>query len=398
MGRTGIDRLQLLIVRVATLMGLLAACATSVSAPKTEVAPSVDLIAKAWQGYRQRFIDADGRVYRPRNRSDTVSEGQAYALLIASLLDDRQTFDRVMSWTQRHLSRRERTGDHLLAWHWEPGKGVTDWNSASDADLDYALALIIASHRRHDRRYIREARLVLNDLLDLETATVNGRRYLLPGNWRREDGGSVINPSYLSPAHFRVFFICTGDSRWNDLIDSSYHLIDTVSQNLGSRVGVGLAPDWLYIGSDGALTRAEGFSDRFGWDAVRIQWRLGIDALWFGEDRARRYLASMSDFYVTEWGRRGGRFFAEYSYEGQPVKEYEHTAAYAMSLAALAMTNSPILQGVLDKLQISFNQQAQRFEDTDDYYANSLALLGLIFFYEHEGRLPTLDLRRIDCR
>jgi len=385
------------ITTVLTLVSLfLAACTATGGGSRVEITPIDELITRTWQAYSQRFIDPDGRVYRPLNDGDTVSEGQAYALLIASLLDDRQTFDKVMRWTRRHLSRYERTGDHLLAWHWEADKGVIDWNSASDADIDYALALLIASSRWHDQRYTQKARLILRDLLDLETEVVNGRRYLLPGNWRQANSRYVVNPSYLSPAHFRVFFICTGDSRWNDLIDSSYHLIDTVSQDFAGIAGVGLVPDWLRIAPDGTLTHAEGFSDRFGWDAIRTQWRLGMDALWFGEDRAGRYLATLSDFYAKEWERSGGRFFAEYSYDGRPTVEYEHVATYAMSLSALATSNSPILEGVLDKLRRRFNGTAQLFEETDDYYANSLALLGLIF--HREARTPTIDLQQLDCR
>lgn len=385
---------------VATVVGLLGlllvSCAASVSDPQADTTPVTELIAKTWQGYRQRFIDADGRVFRPHNRGDTVSEGQAYALLIASLLDDRPTFDRVMRWTHTHLSRQRHAGDHLLAWHWQPGRGVVDWNSASDADIDYALALIIAAHRWHDLRYAPAAQPILNDLLSLNTKVVDGRRYLLPGNWGQGNDRTIINPSYLSPAHFRVFFACTGDARWNDLIDSSYRLIDTASRRLAGLSGVGLMPDWLRIAPDGSLTRAEGFSNRFGWDAVRTPWRLGMDALWFGEDRARRYLARLSGFYAGEWRRLDGRFFAEYSYEGRPIVEYEHTASYAMSLAALVVTDSPILEGVRDRLRSRFNDKAQLFEATDDYYANSLALLGLILY--REAQQPTIDLQTLRCR
>lgn len=375
---------------------LLGSCVAVVSDRPTEHTPAVELIAYAWDGYRQRFIDAEGRVFRPRNSGDTVSEGQAYALLIASLLNDRPTFDRVMRWTQAHLSRRQRTGDHLLAWHWQPGLGVVDWNSASDADLDYALALVIASNRWHDPRYAREARLILSDVLDLETEVAGGRRYLLPGNWRGRYNGHIINPSYLSPAHFRVFFVCTGDTRWNDLIDGSYRLIDTVSHGFAGRSGVGLVPDWFRVAQDGALTPAEGLSDRFGWDAIRTPWRIGMDALWFREDRARRYLARMSNFYTSEWSRRGSRFFSEYTYEGQPVAAYEHTASYAMSLMALAISDSPILDGVLDSLRDRFDSAVRRFKETDDYYANSLALLGLILY--REAVRPTIDLQQLNCR
>jgi len=391
---------MILRAEIAALVGvaglLLASCAAPVAGPRADTSPTGKLIARTWQGYRQRFIDADGRVARPHNKGDTVSEGQAYALLIASLLDDRPTFDRVMRWTDTHLSRQRRAGDHLLAWHWQPGLGVVDWNSASDADIDYSLALIIAAYRWHEPRYAQAARPILNDLLSLNTEVVDGRRYLLPGNWRHGNDRTIINPSYLSPAHFRVFFACTGDARWNDLVDSSYHLIDTASRRYAGFSGVGLVPDWLRIAPDGSLTLAEGFSDRFGWDAVRTPWRLGMDALWFGEKRARRYLARLSEFYAAEWRRLDGRFFAEYSYEGRPVVEYEHTASYAMSLAALVVVDSPILQGVRDRLHGRFNSQAQLFEETDDYYANSLALLGLILY--REAQQPTIDLQTLRCR
>lgn len=385
------------IIRVVGVISLLVVtCTASAYGPRVEIDPAVDLIARAWSGYGKRFIQQDGRVQRPQNGGDTVSEGQAYALLIASLLDDRKTFDRVLDWTERHLSRKGRTGDHLLAWHWEPGKGVTDWNSASDADLDYALALITASARWRDERYAQKARLILSDLLNLETEMVNGRRYLLPGSWRKGRDSYIINPSYSSPAHFRIFFACTGDPRWNDLIEGSYHLIETVSKGFAGVPGVGLVPDWLLLTADGALMRAEGFSDRFSWDAIRTPWRLGMDALWFGEDRARRYLDGMSNFYTQEWERHGGRFFAEYTYEGTPAQKYERVAAYAMSLSALARSNSPVLPGVLVKLRNAFNKEASLFEGSDDYYTNSLVLLALIFY--REGTLPTLDPRNISCR
>lgn len=385
------------IIRVVGVMSLLVAtCAASAYSPKVEIDPMIDLITRAWSGYGKRFILQDGRVQRPQNGGDTVSEGQAYALLIASLLGDRKTFDKVLDWTERHLSRRERAGDHLLAWHWEPGKGVTDWNSASDADVDYALALITASQRWRDERYARKAQAVLSDVLNLETEMVNGRRYLLPGNWRRGRDSYIINPSYLSPAHFRVFFACSGDSRWNDLVEGSYHLIETASKNLAGVPGVGLVPDWLLIAPDGALITAKGFSDQFSWDAIRTQWRLGMDALWFGEDRARRHLDRMSNFYTREWERRSNRFFAEYTYDGKPAGQHEHVAAYAMSLSALATSNSPILDGVLGTLRSRFNSEAQLFEETNDYYANSLALLGLILY--REARLPTVDVHKLSCR
>jgi len=48
--------------------------------------PSADetLLARSWETYRARFITLEGRVVRPEHGGDTVSEGQAYAMLRAA--------------------------------------------------------------------------------------------------------------------------------------------------------------------------------------------------------------------------------------------------------------------------------------------------------------------------
>src|SRR5437868_2122742 len=66
-----------------------------------------------------RFLDGylapDGRVVRHDQGGDTVSEGQAYAMLVAVATGDRSRFDRAWRWSERHLRRR----DGLMSWHWE---------------------------------------------------------------------------------------------------------------------------------------------------------------------------------------------------------------------------------------------------------------------------------------
>ncbi|MEE9123017.1 MAG: glycosyl hydrolase family 8 [candidate division NC10 bacterium] len=352
----------------------MAACAV-----KEEVHPAIRLIPTAWNGYVRAFIEPDGRVHRPLHHGDTVSEGQAYALLMASLLEDRKTFDRVMDWTEYHLSRKEQFGDHLLAWHWESGKGVTDWNSASDADVDYALALILAHRTWGDEAYLHKAQSILADILQWETAVVDGKRYLLPGTWGYDNGMYVLNPSYFSPAHFRIFGEVTGDVRWVDLTEGGYHLILKTSRSFDGRSGVGLVPDWIAIGPDGNVTSAKGFSDRFGWDAIRLPWRVGLDYFWFQEARAKQYMQTLLNFYVGEWTKQDGTFYVEYSYEGDPVQKYESPAGYAMSLAAFAAGQSPLLTDVLTKIKATYNDATNSFKDKDNYYENSLTLLGLVF-------------------
>ncbi len=340
--------------------------------------PINTLIPLAWEGYQQRFINADGRVFRPFNQDDTVSEGQAYALLMAVALDDRQTFDRVLNWTTTHLSRSQKFGDHLLAWHWEVDKGVTDWNSASDAEVDMALALLFAQAQWNHEEYRKQALRLLQDILTLETEVIGKARYLMPGNWRLGTKIRPLNPSYFSPAHFRLFYSVTNDGRWLELLESSYAFLEQLSSQEAISIRAGLVPDWIGIDVEGRLHVLKDFSTQTTWDAVRMPWRVALDVLWSHEDCGRDYLRTLEEFWMEEWELRAGQFFLEYQLSGAPMKTEEHVSAYAMALPALESIQSPLSSDVLQKVQAFFREDEQSFQNSQDYYQNSLSLLGLL--------------------
>ena len=250
------------------------------------------LLVRTWSGYRSRFIAADGRVIRPEHGNDTVSEGQAYALLRAAWMDDRATFDRVWQWTHTHLRRDGMPAPALLAWRWTAEAGVADPNVAADADADAALALLVAARKWPDSAmaYRAAARAMLTDLGEHLTALdERGRPVFLPGAWadqRAEGRGLVLNPSYLSPASFRVFHQSTGDARWLDLAESAYEVLEAACQASATT----MAPDWIRWWSSERWTIERRSEDSAGWDAVRVPWRVGTDWLWFQNPRARAYL------------------------------------------------------------------------------------------------------------
>jgi hypothetical protein len=151
----------------------------------------------------------------------------------------------------------------------------------------------------------------------------------------------------------------------------------------------------MIITADGEFEPAAGFSAAFGWDAIRTPWRVGMDYLLFQEPRARGYMGQMAEFYASEWANEKGKFFLEYTYDGRPAARYEATAAYAMSLAPLAAVRSPMLSGVLEKIETAFDRRENLFKKTDDYYENSLALLGLLLYRDSLQR--TGDFLALRC-
>lgn len=59
-----------------------------------------------WQQYRARFIEASGRVidHDPGSNERTTSEGMAYSMFFALVVNDRPTFDKLLRWTEDNLA------------------------------------------------------------------------------------------------------------------------------------------------------------------------------------------------------------------------------------------------------------------------------------------------------
>ena len=338
---------------------------------------------KTWAGFKETFISVAGRVARFKE-ADTVSEGQAYAMLRAVWLGDKKTFDSCYEWSERHLSRSGRYGDDLLAWHWKHG-AVTDWMPASDADIDYALALIFADLRWKGlapetlEDYGMKAWKGLSDILKLETYRADdGRLFLSPwilSESEKKARRLPVNPSYYSPAAFRIFADFTGDRRWLELVDTGYDVLESLVKEFDGKRGVGLIPDWAGVDRAGRFFPLEGKNPGYGWEAVRVPWRVAMDAVWFDSARAKDFFRSeFSNFFEREW-RRQGAIFSEYQYDGVCVKPYENALFYSACRISLSMRGSSITAAVNKKSKAFIHRDGEVwfFRDRNDYYVNSLA-------------------------
>ena len=346
--------------------------------------PDRELLRQSWQGYRARFVTADGRVVRPEHGGDTVSEGQAYTLLRAAWMDDQPTFDRVWRWTRTHLTRTGREGPALLAWHWSPENGgyVDDWNVATDADADVALALLMAADRwpvpstADLPGYGGSARAMLADLADHAVAADDRLvPFLLPGAWsnqRAEGRGLVLNPSYLAPASYRLFYRATADERWLRLASSAYDVLEAVCSSIPSG---GAVPDWVRWWSADRWSAEGAGGGRSSWDAVRVPWRVATDWMWFGEPRARNFLSRCLEPFVRRHTQAGEGLAVERSLTGGVLGANDHPLANAMF--AFALSEPRERDELLARVQgqVVTGPDGLFFGDADRYYVNSLAYL-----------------------
>jgi len=257
-------------------------------------------------GFLGRYVQDDGRVVRHDQGGDTVSEGQAYALLLAVAAGDEEHFARVWDWTRTHLRRP----DGLLAWRWADGHVVDD-EPATDADLDAARALLLAGERFHEPRYRDAARELKRAIVDGETTWAADRTVLVAGPWAR-DGTIVVNASYWSPKAFQQL-------GFEKVAASSHQLTERLLRS-------GLPPDWARVEPFGIFPSAppSGGEPAYSYDAVRLPVRLAESC-----DAADRELAArMWETLRDDPGAARRRL------DGAPATEDENPAAYAGAAAA----------------------------------------------------------------
>jgi endoglucanase len=375
------------LVAVAIILLAVKAFQREVEIDLGENSPADSLTGKSWAGYRREFI-VNGRVIRPRNDNDTVSEGQAYAMLRALWLDDSETFESCYRWTEKNLSRKAKFADNLLAWHYGNGAngkaGILDWNAASDADLDYALALFLAAEKwcgqTPDRcaDYADKARAVAADILALETLELqNGELLLLP--WPEEKpsatGRYEINPSYFSPGHYALFHARTGDSRWLALAGATYRQLDEILSRLDNVTGVGIPPDWCEADLAGKFYPAEARGLSSGWDAFRLWWRVRLDYDLRGSAEAKRLLTSRLAPFLSA-RLLGGEVQLEYNYDGSVAKAYESPAPLGLYAWCLDGLEPGLATRLRSRLREFRHEEDGGYGESDDYYVNSWAWFG----------------------
>ena len=348
-----------------------------------------------WQRYRERFIQADGRVIDWENDDQrTTSEGQAYAMLRALLIDDPETFDQVLAWGEQNLARYDDDGellDHLWAWKWGPDTDpeeataweILDENFAIDADIDAATALIMAARRWQNPTYLTLAQTKLIDIWEFSTVDISltddlSGRYLLPGPidaFHPTPESWYLNPSYIAPYAFRMFAQVDTQRDWLELVHTGYRLL----AGSGQISELGLPSDWCLLHSEAPhyreLSPTDPIKSIYGFDAYRVWWRVALDLIWFKSAPAGHYLSEHLPALLELW-QQSQQLPAQIDLAGEAMVDYGATSQYAMVYQAARHLDAEVAESIREnKLTLA---DPNDFWDGDSaYYTQNLAWLGL---------------------
>ncbi len=367
---------------------LLTAQPMQTQADESPVPDWAALLRATWDGYKARFIFCDtcgtgsaaGLVFDP-SVGHAVSEGVGYGLLMAVLMDDQPTFDLIYSAANATLFH-ERSG--LYHWRADNTGNVTGRGNATDADQDIALALIFAQQRvetgtwapPQDFTYGARASALIDAIFE---DNVWQGQYLKPGNQWYVDGQVITNLSYFSPAWYRLFDQFQGTQRWSTVIENGYAALFATEG-----APLGLAPDWSQTDGAPAFTYCD-FQGRdrqdcryeLTWEAIRVPWRIGLDCLWFGEERACAWSQRGADFLLNTVGSgdavaaaAGARMF---SMDGAFAVDFQTEGMVGMWLVgALAAENVPLANALGELLTGTDAGQYGQFVLSDGIWGSSL--------------------------
>ena len=240
----------------------------------------------AGQGLATAFLAAyirpDGRVTRPDQGNDTVSEGQAYGLLLAEAAGEPAVFGRVWQWTQDHLQ----LPSGLFGYHADAAGHLLSTQPASDADLLMAWALLRYQGPDATAWHLAGRRVAAAVLADEVTTGPDGMPVLTAGPWATGRPAS-LDPSYWALPALAGLARLTGDPRWQQLASAAVTLTSRLTSG-----GRELPPDWAQLTAAGVLAPAPAPN------GSRPQPEYGLDAqrtiAWFADscDPRARALAA----------------------------------------------------------------------------------------------------------
>jgi endo-1,4-beta-D-glucanase Y len=372
--------------------------------------PALDLV---WQGIKARNIQpwTTGLVHRPKSETpgDAVSEGQGYGMMVALFAGDQTTFNSIWAATEKFMWN----GSCLVWRRNSTGGNSGDGGAATDADQDVAAMLILAdslvkakvwtgySLPNGGPTYAVRAQTMLNTIWGTMVEQRNGEYHLRPGDgW---GGYGSLNPGYYTPAFYRIYkdFDSNAGHNWMALIDQAYRTLEAADVN-----DLGLTPDWCN-GAGALLPSGPGYNafdqgHSMYKDAIRTLWRIGTDAIWFNEPRAKSFLTKSANFLLSKGGASTANFYqmdgqlvdanAQFVFNGgaltRPRREHSPLTIAMWAAGAMGAENMTLAESLSVEMGKYYTPGANYFgratdaagEDTlhnEDYFDQFLAWWGV---------------------
>lgn len=307
------------------------------------------------------------------NPRETVSEGIAYTMLLASYAADQNTFNKLWKYYKTY-----RNGNGVMNWKTKDCNNVIGFNGATDAEVDAAMALIIADKQwgsdGQAHNYKADALSLIQIIRDFEVNQSN-KTFENGDVWKP---GDCRNPSYQAPAYARVWaqFLSengrSGASFWRDVANAT----EKLHRDNSGQTSSGLASNWSLVNGQpsGACNGSGTSAFSFGYDACRAPWRQGVDFLWHGNtaNGMQGIINTQTNFWIGRGGAPeviGGNNFSQAG-----SGNGDRNGAFLGMIGAQSMASSTSIEHQ-SFINAMYNENKNVTEDR--YFSQVLRCLGL---------------------
>ncbi len=303
-------------------------------------------------------------------RSTTVSEGQGYGMMIVPIMagydpDAQIIFDGLWAFVKAHPSEID---PRLMDWNVPLEEGNA---SAFDGDADIALGLLLADAQwGSDGRvnYKAEADTMIAGILE---STIGPESHLpMLGDWV-----NVGEPQYnqFTPrssdfmlVNFRAFANASKDPVWEDVVLQSQNVMTGIQEQYSSVSG--LMPDFIVNGVPAPANFLEKETDgAYNYNAGRIPWRVGADALLYDDAVSRSIVQNISHWIEASTNGDPLSIRAGYQLSGQPLPNSDYFTTFFVAPMGVAAMSDPAQQAWLNAIYDSvYNNHIDYYEDSVD--------------------------------
>jgi endo-1,4-beta-D-glucanase Y len=351
--------------------------------PAAVTAADADEAYQVWKTIH--LEDCGNGVSRVRWENDrldaTVSEGIGYGMLLAVAHGEQSVVDGLLAYSK--LMHDDNGLMHWLRYgcdaHHDTLYSANPDYAASDADVDVAMALLMADCKWPGGEYGNEATAVIRAIKDHMFMDHNGLHVLQPGDssWFDQLGNGCVNYSYFAPAYYREFgkHLPEDQEFWNKAASDTYELLA-----MASDASTGLVRNWGSSGGGDATPDCHNAYNRagsYGDDAARTPWRIATDWQWNGTPDAKAW-----NDKVTTWVKSVGitNIVQWYKLDGTPDMEAntwdDHTVINIgpFAVGALTMDQATADEFVTEALAIPTTEGSHDAE----YFPRMLKALSLL--------------------
>ncbi len=332
-------------------------------------------VATMYNNWKQKFVEncgANQARVRFDNTSETVSEGIAYGMLLAAYAADKNLFDRLWAYYKNF-----RNVNGVMHWKINGCNSVANQNGATDAELDAAMALIVASvqwpNATSPHNYKSDGVTLINAIKNHETA--NDGTFYNGDMWHPK----CRNPSYQAPAYARAFkkFMADNGQNQNSFWDNVAEKTESLHEN-NAHSSSGLSTNWCTpSGPPSSECSGSGTApDKFGYDACRAPWRQGVDVLWWGPtatNNIQTIINRQSNFWINKGGANTVQGGNNMNHDGSGFGD--HNGAYTGPIGAMSMgaSSTSAHQNFVNALY----SENKKTSIANGYFNEILQMLGL---------------------